>query len=33
MTRSSLAAWCHRLAEDRRFQNGILAVILFNYLK
>ena len=30
MTRSSLAAWCHRLAEDRRFQHGILAVILFN---
>jgi voltage-gated sodium channel len=30
MTRSSLAAWCHRLAEDRRFGNGILAVILFN---
>ena len=30
MTRSSLAARCHRLAEDRRFQNGVLAVILFN---
>jgi voltage-gated sodium channel len=30
MTRSAFASWCHRLAEDRRFQNGILVVILLN---
>ena len=27
---SRLVAWCRRLAEDRRFQNGILIVILLN---
>ncbi len=30
MTRSAFASWCHRLAEDRRFQNGILVIILLN---
>lgn len=31
MTRSNpLVQWCRRTAEDRRFQNGILAVILLN---
>jgi voltage-gated sodium channel len=30
MTRSAFASWCHRLAEDRRFQNGILGIILLN---
>jgi voltage-gated sodium channel len=32
MTRSSLASWCRRVAEDRRFQNGILVIILLNAL-
>lgn len=27
---SSLVAWCRRLADDRRFQNAILVVILLN---
>jgi voltage-gated sodium channel len=29
-TQSTFVAWCRRITEDRRFQNGILLIILLN---